>query len=97
MNLINCHVFPVSISHTPIEEYLESLNIVHRDLACRNILIGAEKIVKVTDFGMSRIVTKEDPVYVKTTHGNLPWNWMALESLLDYQFTTASDVWSLEW
>jgi len=50
--------------------------------------------VKVSDFGMSRMVTKEDPVYVKTTHGNLPWNWMALESLLDYQFTTASDVWS---
>lgn len=34
--------------------YLESKNCIHRDLAARNCLIGTEKIVKISDFGMSR-------------------------------------------
>lgn len=34
--------------------YLESKNCIHRDLAARNCLIGAENIVKISDFGMSR-------------------------------------------
>lgn len=77
-----------------MQDYLASLNIVHRDLACRNVLIGEGKIVKVSDFGMSRMVKVDNPVYVKTSHGNLPRKWMAIESLQDYEFTTASDVWS---
>lgn len=76
------------------QEYLASLNIVHRDLACRNILVGGGKILKITDFGMSRTVDMDNPVYVRTTHGNLPVKWLAVESLQEKVFTTASDVWS---
>ena len=67
--------------------------VVHRDLACRNILIGTHKILKITDFGLSRIVAN-DTIYVKTTSGRLPLKWMALESITEREFTTASDVWS---
>ena len=41
-------------------EYLESVKCIHRDLAARNCLVGndadqgASKIVKISDFGMSR-------------------------------------------
>ena len=61
-------------------------------MACRNVLVGEGKILKITDFGMSRMV--EGDVYVKTTKGRLPLKWMAIESIIDREFTTASDVWS---
>ena len=58
-----------------LQDYLASLSIVHRDLACRNILIGDGKNLKITDFGLSRQV---EDVYVK---GRLPLKWMSLESI----------------
>ena len=79
------------VLHALIEqEYLSSLKVVHRDLACRNILIGKGKRLRITDFGMSQM----DDVYVKTTKGRLPLKWMAIESIIDREFTSASDVWS---
>ena len=76
-----------------IQEFLSGLGILHRDLACRNILIGDKKNLKISDFGMSRYVPGEE-VYVITSQGLLPLRWMAIESLFHRQFTSASDVWS---
>ena len=89
--VLNFMIFS-STNHTP-QEYLASLDIVHRDLACRNILIGENKNLKISDFGMSRVVAGED-IYVKTTKGRLPWKWMAIESIVNREFTHASDVWA---
>lgn len=36
--------------------YLESHNYIHRDLAARNCLVGNGNIVKVADFGLTRLV-----------------------------------------
>ena len=69
------------------------MNVVHRDLACRNILVGEGKTLKITDFGLSRLLSY-DNVYVKTTQGRMPLKWMAIESIVDREYTTASDVWS---
>ena len=69
------------------------MDIVHRDLACRNILIGEKKNLKISDFGMSRLVPA-DEVYVLTSHGLLPIRWMAAESIFHREFTTLSDLWS---
>ena len=66
---------------------------VHRDLACRNILVGAGKELKISDFGLSRSVEGVD-VYVKLNQGRLPWKWMAIESIMNREFTTASDAWA---
>jgi serine/threonine protein kinase len=71
-------------------EFLSSLDVIHRDLACRNILVGDKKVLKISDFGLSR----EGDVYMKTTSGKLPFKWMALESLHYREFTVQSDVWA---
>ena len=55
------------VRYLNLQEYLSSLDIVHRDLACRNILVGEGKKLKISDFGMSRMVEAEDPIYVKTS------------------------------
>ena len=69
------------------------MDIVHCDLACRNILMGENKTLKISDFGLSRMVA-QDEVYILTNHGQLPLRWMALESIFRREFTTATDVWS---
>ena len=64
---------------------------VHRDLAARNVLVGENKIVKVADFGLTRLVYEEN-AYVTRHHKKLPIKWMAPEAIFDQVFTTKSDV-----
>ena len=91
--------FSLSLSHdnvipiNNVQEYLSCLGIIHRDLACRNVLVGDDKSLKVSDFGMSRLLPP-DEVYVPTSHGPLPLRWMAIEALFYRKFSTKTDVWS---
>lgn len=73
--------------------YLADMKYVHRDIACRNCLVNAQRIVKLGDFGMAR-PTFENDYYRFSRKGLLPVRWMAPESLTDGIFTPASDVWS---
>nr|XP_012136036.1 PREDICTED: muscle, skeletal receptor tyrosine protein kinase-like isoform X3 [Megachile rotundata] len=73
--------------------YLSGQKFVHRDLACRNCLVGENLVVKIADFGMSRDVYTCD--YYKIGGSRvLPVRWMSPESLLYGRFTLESDVWS---
>lgn len=49
--------------------YLASQHFVHRDLATRNCLVGANLLVKIGDFGMSRDVYSTDYYRVRQLCG----------------------------
>ncbi len=51
--------------------HLHSEKIVHRDLASRNVLLGAGAVVKISDFGMSRSVNSEKSNQTKSNTGPL--------------------------
>ncbi len=74
-------------------EYLASKQVIHADLATRNVLLTNNKTAKVTDFGLSRRLY-DYTQYVKTSQEPLPWRWMAIESLKKSFFSSQSDVWS---
>ncbi|XP_019625390.1 PREDICTED: fibroblast growth factor receptor 2-like [Branchiostoma belcheri] len=70
--------------------FLSSKNILHRDLATRNVLVSSDRICKVSDFGLSR----EGEEYETTSDARLPIRWMAPESLFHRKYTTKTDVWA---
>ncbi|CAG7731353.1 unnamed protein product [Allacma fusca] len=74
-------------------DFLSSKNIIHADLACRNILLTESLVAKISDFGLSRQLMDYSN-YVKKHQCPLPWKWMAIESLKDMHFSIQSDVWS---
>lgn len=43
--------------------YLEEKRMVHRDLAARNVLVQSAHCVKITDFGLTRIIEVGDSHY----------------------------------
>ena len=79
-------------------EYLASKNIMHGDLAARNILISKSNncecyVAKISDFGLSKIFYDKTS-YVKQERKKLPWKWMDVYFLDTNVLRLSSDVWS---
>uniref|UniRef100_A0A673KUC8 Receptor protein-tyrosine kinase n=1 Tax=Sinocyclocheilus rhinocerous TaxID=307959 RepID=A0A673KUC8_9TELE len=73
--------------------YLEERHLVHRDLAARNVLVKTPNHVKITDFGLARLLGADEKEY-HADGGKVPIKWMALESIRHWTYTHQSDVWS---
>ena len=73
--------------------YLEDRRLVHRDLAARNVLVQNPGCVKITDFGLAKLLDINEDEY-KAAGGKMPIKWLALECIQHRIFTHKSDVWA---
>lgn len=73
--------------------YLEEKRMVHRDLALRNVLLQTPGCVKITDFGLAKLLDNNEFEY-KAAGGKMPIKWLALECIQHRIFTHKSDVWA---
>jgi epidermal growth factor receptor len=73
--------------------YLEERRLVHRDLAARNVLVQTPSCVKITDFGLAKLLDYDSDTY-RAAGGKMPIKWLALECIRHRIFTSKSDVWS---
>ncbi|XP_055307575.1 mitogen-activated protein kinase kinase kinase 13-A-like isoform X2 [Sitodiplosis mosellana] len=70
-------------------QYLHSHKIIHRDLKSPNILVGANEVIKISDFGTSREFEKSTKMSFAGTV-----SWMAPEVIRNEPCSEKVDIWS---
>ena len=68
-------------------------NIVHRDIKPSNIIITNEKVAKIVDFGLARVVATASATQSISSTGTLPY--MAPEQILGESIDQRCDIWAL--
>lgn len=53
----------LDMCHSQGMSYLEEVRLVHRDLAARNVLVKSPNHVKITDFGLARLLDIDETEY----------------------------------
>ncbi|KAK5976352.1 Non-specific protein-tyrosine kinase [Trichostrongylus colubriformis] len=69
-------------------EYLHKQSCIHMDLAARNCLYSQDKVVKISDFGLSRLGMN----YTIRGPRKLPIKWLAPETIATFTFSLKTDV-----
>ena len=59
----------------PLSLFQGSKNVVHRDLATRNVLVVSDQHVKIADFGLARQFMENRDYYRSTKRTDLPVYW----------------------
>ena len=70
---------------------IHSNNVIHRDLKPENIFISSDHLIKIGDFGISKILDGTD--YAKTFAGT--YSYMAPELINGEKYSKKVDIWSL--
>ena len=73
-------------------EYIKSRGVIHRDIKCANILVAKGPMLKLSDFGLSKIFTIGESSRGHTLVGSL--NYVAPE-IAHGNYTSAIDVFSM--
>eukprot|EP00466_Bigelowiella_natans_P015615 jgi/Bigna1/51898/estExt_Genewise1Plus.C_40062 len=74
--------------------HLHHDNMIHRDLACRNLFMGSDYRIVIADYGLSRKLPQGESRYY-IVDSKLPWQWSAPEVLRFRKYDKQADVWSL--
>lgn len=74
--------------------YAHHLNIVHRDIKPANIMITADNQVKITDFGIAKVLSSDDSTKTGTSIIGTPL-YMAPEQIIGGRIDNRSDIYSL--
>ncbi|CAL1533163.1 unnamed protein product, partial [Lymnaea stagnalis] len=74
-------------------QYLHRKKLIHKDIATRNCIVGADLVVKVTDNSLARDLFPGEYNCLGDNE-NRPVKWMAIEALMQKRFSPASDVWA---
>lgn len=72
-------------------QFLHKKRLLHRDLATRNCMVDQQLKVQVADNALSRDLFPAD-YHCLGDNENRPVKWLAIESLVHANFSTASDV-----
>jgi serine/threonine protein kinase len=79
-------------AHEATDESGECLNIVHRDVSPQNIVVGADGVPRVIDFGVAKAVSRMQTTGEGQVKGKL--SYMAPEQLLSLPVTRKADIFS---
>ncbi|KAF1770365.1 hypothetical protein GCK72_002183 [Caenorhabditis remanei] len=71
-------------------QYLHANHCIHRDIAARNCLYSVDKVVKLSDFGLS-VIGNQFKLHASQ---KLPIKWLAPETITTLFFTPKTDVYS---
>ncbi|HEY8079382.1 MAG TPA: serine/threonine-protein kinase [Labilithrix sp.] len=79
-------------AHEACDESGSNLAIVHRDVSPQNIVVGADGVSRVIDFGVAKAVSRMQTTGEGKVKGKL--SYMAPEQLLSLPITRAADIFS---
>jgi serine/threonine protein kinase len=83
----------LEFAHTRKNKESTSLNIVHRDISPQNILISREGEVKITDFGIAKIIGKSSETATGVLKGK--FSYMSPEQAMGADIDARTDVFAL--
>eukprot|EP01083_Nonionella_stella_P037679 102693_1 len=75
-------------------EACHNANVVHRDLKPQNLLLDAKYNLKITDFGLSKIIQSDADAIMKTTYVGTR-GYQAPELLLNQKYDLKCDIFSV--
>lgn len=75
-------------------EACHNANVVHRDLKPQNLLLDAKYNIKITDFGLSKIIQSDNDHIMKTTYVGTR-GYQAPELLLNRAYDLKCDIFSV--
>uniref|UniRef100_A0A914VLT6 Protein kinase domain-containing protein n=1 Tax=Plectus sambesii TaxID=2011161 RepID=A0A914VLT6_9BILA len=76
-------------------QFLATMNVMHRDIAVRNVLLKLDFTLKVADFGLSKKFKESDDAHYLGKEGTaLPIRYIAPETLKSRRFSITSEYWS---
>ncbi len=92
LHIIRSVLSVVAVAHELRDERGAPLNIVHRDLTPHNVLIGVDGTIKVIDFGIADVSSKQDVTRAGLVKGKLLY--MAPEQAMGKRVTQSVDLYS---